>query len=176
MKKLYFLFKDEITKAKEDELLKKANQENIIKMRKKKEEKKLKKKMDKIELTNFNFHEIKNVQDKAIYHELKEKIEDKYDDIYYQDKKNLLIKPSEKKIRDGFKIRIREKKYVPPGNDMLEQELPSTIKKTLTKIKEQNLQEEENKKKTILPPINSRPKSQYLPKKNTNKELIKDKK
>ena len=174
-KKLYYLFRDEI-KAEEENKMRKKNQENIIKKKKKKlEEKKEKIKIDKIELKNFNFKEIKNTQDKSIYNELKEKLDDGYQD-FYNEKKILIRMPEEPHLRDEVNKRTREKRIIQEGSSTFNQQLPNTIKRTLTKIKEENEQNEEIRKtKTILPPISSRPKSSYITNKNKKKEIEKDK-
>ena len=167
-KKLYFLFKDEILKEEEDQK-KKKNQENIIKKKKKPEEKKQKLKIDKIELKDFNYQEIKNTQDKSIYNELKEKLEENYID-FYSEKKNIMRMPEELHPKDEISIRRREKKSVQMEATAINELLPNTIKRTLTKIKEENEENELKKKnKTILPIINQRPKSNYITKKNTKK-------
>ena len=174
-KKLYYLFRDEI-KAEEENRLRKKNQENIIKKKKKKvEEKKEKIKIDKIELKNFNFKEIKNTQDKSIYNELKEKLDENYQD-FYNEKKILIRMPQEPHLRDELSKRTREKRIIQEESSTFNQQLPNTIKRTLTKIKEENEQNEEIRKtKTILPPISSRPKSSYITNKNKKKEIEKDK-
>ena len=174
-KKLYYLFRDEI-KAEEENKLRKKNQENIIKKKKKKvEEKKEKIKIDKIELKNFNFKEIKNTQDKSIYNELKEKLDEGYQD-FYNEKKILIRMPQEPHLRDELSKRTREKRIIQEESSTFNQQLPNTIKRTLTKIKEENEQNEEIRKtKTILPPISSRPKSSYITNKNKKKEIEKDK-
>ena len=143
-KKLYFLFKDEILKEEEDQK-KKKNQENIIKKKKKPEEKKQKLKIDKIELKDFNYQEIKNTQDKSIYNELKEKLEENYID-FYSEKKNIMRMPEELHPKDEISIRRREKKSVQMETTAINELLPNTIKRTLTKIKEEN-EENELKKK-----------------------------
>ena len=169
-KKLYFLFRDEIKEV-EDNKRKKKNQENIIKKKKKVEEKKEKIKIDKIELKNFNFKEIKNTQDKSIYNELKEKLDEGYQD-FYNEKKTLIRMPQELHLRDEVNKRTRERRIVQEaGSTLFNQQLPNTIKRTLTKIKEENEQQDEIRKtKTILPPISSRPKSSYIANKNKKKE------
>ena len=48
--------------------------------------------------------------------------------------------------------------------------LPDTIKKRLTKIKEENEENEKNKK-LILPKIKARPKSNYIFNKNNTKKI-----
>jgi len=168
-KKLYFLFRDEI-KAEEDHKRKIKNQENIIKKKKKPEEKKAKAKIDKIELKNFNFKEIKNTQDKSIYNELKEKLEEGYQD-FYNEKKILIRMPAETHLKDEINLRTRGKRIVQDESSTLNQQLPNTIRKTLTKIKEESEQIEEIRKtKTFLPPISSaRPKSSFITNKNKNK-------
>ena len=172
-KKLYYLFRDEI-KA-EEEHKKKKNQENIIKKKKKAEEKKKKIQIDKIELKNFNFKEIKNTQDKSIYNELKEKLDEGYQD-FYNEKKVLIRMPEEIHQRDEVNKRTRGKKSVIDAGVTFNQQLPNTIKRTLTKIKEENDQNEEMiKGKTFLPPISARPKSSYLTNKNKKKEIEKEK-
>ena len=169
-KKLYFLFRDEI-KAVEDHKKKKKNQENIIKKKKKPEEKKSKAQIDKIELKNFNFKEIKNTQDKTIYNELKEKLDEGYQD-YYNEKKNLIRMPADLHLKDEINRRTREKRIIIDGSSTINQQLPNTIRRTLTKIKEEIDQNEEIRKtKTVLPPIMSaRPKSSYITNKNKNKK------
>ena len=169
-KKLYYLFRDEI-KAEEEHKKMKKNQENIIKKKKKPEEKKAKIKIDKIELKNFNFKEIKNLQDKSIYNELKEKLDEGYQD-FYSEKKILIRMPAETHLRDGINLRTREKKLIQDAGSTFNQQLPNTIKRTLTKIKEESVQNEEIRKtKTVLPPIMSaRPKSSYITNKNKTKK------
>ena len=175
-KRLYYLFRDEI-KA-EEEHKRKKNQENIIKKKKKTDEKKAKPKIDKIELKNFNFKEIKNTQDKSIYNELKEKLDEGYQDSY-NEKKILIRMPQEIHMKDEMNQRTRGRKSVQDASNTFNQLLPNTIKRTLTKIKEENeLNEEIRKTKTILPIISSRPKSSYITNKNKSKkiEAEKDKK
>ena len=176
-KKLYFLFKDEI-RAVEEHKKQKKNQENIIKKKKKLEEKKGKAQIDKIELKNFNFKEIKNTQDKTIYNELKEKLDEGYQD-FYNEKKIFLRMPKEIHMKDEMNQRTRERRSVQDASTTFNQFLPNTIKRTLSKIKEENdLNEEIRKTKTILPPINLRPKSGYITNRNKSKkiEAEKDKK
>ncbi len=166
-KRLYYLFRDEI-KAEDKRL--KTNQENIIK-KKKKLIKKPKIQIDKIELRDFNFKEIKNTEDKTIYNELKEKLDEGYQD-FYNEKKTLIRMPQELHLRDEVNKRTRERRIVQEaGSTLFNQQLPNTIKRTLTKIKEENEQQDEIRKtKTILPPISSRPKSSYITNKNKKKE------
>ena len=168
-KRLYYLFRDEIAKEEEEQKRKKKNQENIIK-RKKKEEKKEKKLKDKIELRDFNFKEIKNTQDKSIYKDLKEKVEEGYTD-FFNEQKTVSNKPKESHIRDEKNARTREKRSTPFETGITYNEnLPNTIKRVLTKIKEENEENEKNKK-LILPKIKNRPKSNYVFNKNYNKKL-----
>ena len=163
-KKLYYLFRDEIVKAEEEKERKKKNQENIIKKKKKKEEKKKKELKDKIQLRDFNFKEIKNLQDKSIYKDLKEKLEEGYSD-FYGETKQIVKLPFEKHIR------TREKKIVQMEPAITYNEnLPNTIKQRLTKIKEENEENEKNKK-LILPKIKARPKSNYIFNKNNTKKI-----
>ena len=175
-KKLYYLFRDEIMKEEENQNMKKKNQENIIKRKKKKQEKKEKGPKDKIELKDFDFKEIKSTQDKSIYKELKEKVDDGYSD-FYPDKKVTTRLPTDLHIGDEKNIRTREKRSVQiEAGRTYNENLPNTIKKKLDKIKEEN---EENKigKKTILPLIKNRPKSNYvINSKNIIKENEKNKK
>ena len=156
--------------------MKKKNQENIIKRKKKKQEKKEKGPKDKIELKDFDFKEIKSTQDKSIYKELKEKVDDGYSD-FYPDKKVTTRLPTDLHIGDEKNIRTREKRSVQiEAGRTYNENLPNTIKKKLDKIKEEN---EENKigKKTILPLIKNRPKSNYvINSKNIIKENEKNKK
>ena len=168
-KKLYFLFREDIMKV-EQEKQKKKNQENIIKKKKKKaEEKKAKAVIDKIELKDFNFQEIKNTQDKTIYNELKENVEENYVD-FYSEKKTFMKMPTELHTREEKSTRTREKRSVQIEPNTINQLLPNTIKRTLTKIKEESEQIEQNiKNKVILPPLNQRPKSNYITNKNKNK-------
>lgn len=176
-KKLYYLFRDEI-KAEEDHKKKrKKNQENIIKKKKKPEEKKSKNKIDKIELKNFNFKEIKNTQDKSIYNELKEKLDEGYQD-FYNEKKTLIRMPTDLHLKDEINKRTREKRIIQNEINTINQQLPNTIRRTLTKIKEENEHMEEIRQtKTFLPPINStRPKSSYFTNKNKKKEVEKEEK
>ena len=171
-KKLYYLFRDEIIKAEEEKERKKKNQDNIIKQKKKKEEKKEKVLKDKIQLRDFNFKEIKNTQDKSIYKEIKEKekIEEGYSDFFVEQKQVVRL-PSEKRTKDEQSIRIREKRFAQMEPAITYNEnLPNTIKKTLTKIKEESEEIEKNKK-LLLPPIKSRPKSNYIFNKNNNKKI-----
>ena len=168
-KRLYYLFRDEIAKEEEEQKRKKKNQENIIK-RKKKEEKKEKILKDKIELRDFNFKEIKNTQDKSIYKDLKEKVEEGYTD-FFNEQKTVSNKPKESHIRDEKNARTREKRSTPFETGITYNEnLPNTIKRVLTKIKEENEENEKNKK-LILPKIKNRPKSNYVFNKNYNKKL-----
>ena len=164
-KKLYYLFREEIVKAEEEKERKRKNQENIIKKKKKKEEKKEKILKDKIQLRDFNFKEIKNTQDKSIYKELKEKAEDGYTDFF--DQKKLIYKlPFEKPSKDEYSVRTREKRIAQMEPALIFNEnLPNTIKKRLTKIKEENEENEKNKK-LLLPQIKTRPKSNYVYNKN----------
>ena len=174
-KKLYYLFRDEIVKAEEEMKRKKMNQENIIKKKKKKEEKKEKKLKDKIELKDFNFKEIKNTQDKSIYKELKEKVEEGIQEFYNEQKPTTRI-PTDLHSRDEKNIRIREKRTAPLEPAIIYNEnLPNTIKKTLTKIKEENEENEKNKK-LILPIIKNRPKSNYIVNRNKIQKNEKNKK
>ena len=174
-KKLYYLFRDEIVKAEEEQKRKKMNQENIIKKKKKKEEKKEKILKDKIELRDFNFKEIKNTQDKSIYKELKEKVEEGYSE-FFTEQKNVVKSPIEFHKRDEKNIRTREKISTQFESGVTYNEnLPNTIKKTLTKIREENEENEKNKK-LLLPIIKKRPKSNYVFNKNNNKFLEKQKK
>ena len=167
-KKLYFLFRDDILRV-EQEKEKRKNQENIIKKKKKAEEKKAKAVIDKIELKDFNFQEIKNTQDKTIYNELKENVEENYVD-FYSEKKTFLKMPTELHTREEKSTRTREKRSVQIEPNTINQLLPNTIKRTLTKIKEESEQIEQNiKNKVILPPLNQRPKSNYITNKNKNK-------
>ena len=173
-KKLYFLFRDEL-KAEEEQKRKKKNQENIIKKKKKDKEKKKKIQIDKIELKNFNFKEIKNTQDKTIYNELKEKLDEGYQDLY-NEKKILIRMPADLHLRDEMNKRTRGKRSVIDAGVTFNEQLPNTIKRTLTKIKEETIQNEEIRKtKTLLPPISARPKSSYITNKNKKKEIEKDK-
>ena len=177
-KQLYYLFRDEI-RAEEDKK-KKKNQENIINKRKKKpEEKKAKIIIDKIQLKNFNFQEIKSTQDKSIYNELKEKEEAVHED-YYEDKKQTIRMPVDIHSKDEIvSKRTREKKIVQDESSLINQQLPNTIKRTLTKIKEEIEQSETIRKtKTFLPPINKRPQSTFNPNKNKKDktEIEKEKK
>ena len=168
-KRLYYLFRDEIAKEEEEQKRKKKNQENILK-RKKKEEKKEKILKDKIELRDFNFKEIKNTQDKSIYKDLKEKVEEGYTD-FFNEQKTVSNKPKESHIRDEKNARTREKRSTPFETGITYNEnLPNTIKRVLTKIKEENEENEKNKK-LILPKIKNRPKSNYVFNKNYNKKL-----
>ena len=131
-KRLYYLFRDEIAKEEEEQKRKKKNQENIIK-RKKKEEKKEKILKDKIELRDFNFKEIKNTQDKSIYKDLKEKVEEGYTD-FFNEQKTVSNKPKESHIRDEKNARTREKRSTPFETGITYNEnLPNTIKRVLTK-------------------------------------------
>ena len=173
-KKLYFLFRDDILKA-EEEQKKKKNQENII-IKKKKPEKKAKAKIDRIELRDFNFEKIKNTQDKTIYNELEEKLEENYIEVS-STKKNVIKMPEELHTKDEMNRRIREKRTVPMESPTFDQFLPNTIKRTLTKIKEEEEENEQNRKnkKIILPPITQRPKSTYISKKKQKKEVEKEK-
>ena len=174
-KKLYYLFRDEIVKAEEEMKRKKMNQENIIKKKKKKEEKKEKKLKDKIELKDFNFKEIKNTQDKSIYKELKEKVEEGIQEFYNEQKPTTRI-PTDLHSKDEKNIRIREKRTAQMEPSMTYNEnLPNTIKKTLTKIKEENEENEKNKK-LILPMIKNRPKSNYIVNRNKIQKNEKNKK
>ena len=169
-KKLYYLFRDEIAKAEEEQLKKKKNQENIIKKKKKKEEKKEKILKDKIELRDFNFKEIKNTQDKSIYRELKEKVDEGYSE-YYSEQKNISRAPLELHTRDEKKIRTREKRATQlEARNTYNENLPNTIKRALTKIKEENEENEKNKK-LLLPVIKNRPKSNYIFNKNNTKKV-----
>ena len=168
-KRLYYLFRDEIAKEEEEQKRKKKTQENLIK-RKKKDEKKEKILKDKIELRDFNFKEIKNTQDKSIYKDLKEKVEEGYTDIF-NEQKTVSNKPKESHIRDEKNARTREKRSTPFETGITYNEnLPNTIKRVLTKIKEENEENEKNKK-LILPKIKNRPKSNYVFNKNYNKKL-----
>jgi hypothetical protein len=168
-KKLYFLFRDDILRV-EQEKEKRKNQENIIKKKKKAEEKKAKAVIDKIELKDFNFQEIKNTQDKTIYNELKENVEENYVD-FYSEKKTFIKMPTERPTKEEKSIRAREKKSIQIEPNTINQLLPNTIKRTLTKIKEESEQIDLNKKnKVILPPLNQRPKSNYVTNKNKNKK------
>jgi hypothetical protein len=170
-KRLYFLFKDEI-KAEDKRI--KTNQENIIK-KKKKLIKKPKIQIDKIELKNFNFKEIKNTQDKSIYNELKEKLDEGYQDIY-NEKKILIRMPADKPVKDEFNKRTRGKKFIQYETNAINQLLPNTIRKTLTKIKEESEQNELNRKtKLFLPAITSRPKTGRVTNKNKGAENEKEK-
>ena len=168
-KKLYYLFRDEIVKAEEEQKRKKKNQENIIKRKKKKEEKKEKVLKDKIELKDFNFKEIKNTQDKSIYKELKEKMDEGAAE-FYGEQKNIAKLPLELHTQGEKNIRTREKRNIQfeAGNTFNEY-LPRTIKRTLTKIKEENEENEKNKK-LLLPIIKNRPKSNYIFNKNKKVE------
>ena len=169
-KKLYFLFRDDILRV-EQEKEKRKNQENIIKKKKKAEEKKAKAVIDKIELKDFNFQEIKNTQDKTIYNELKENLEENYVDMF-SEKKTFMKMPTELHTKEEKSIRTREKKSVVIEPNTINQLLPNTIKRTLTKIKEESEQIELNKKnKVILPKINQRPKSNYITNKNKKKPV-----
>ena len=175
-KKLYYLFRDEIVKEEENQKRKKKNQENIIKKKKAKEDKKEKVIKDKIELRDFDFKEIKNTQDKSIYKELKEKVDEVYSD-FYPDKKVITRIPTDLHNIEEKNIRTREKRSVQiEAGTTYNEKLPNTIKKKLDKIKEESV---ENKigKRTILPLIKTRPKSNYvLNKKNIRKENEDDKK
>ena len=173
-KKLYYLFRDEIIKAEEEKERKKKNQENIIKRKKKKEEKKEKQLKDKIQLRDFNFKEIKNTQDKSIYKDLKEKVEDGYSD-FYSDTKQIVKLQFEKHIKKEQNLRTREKRIAQMEPAITYNEnLPNTIKKRLTKIKEENEENEKNKK-LILPQIKARPKSNYVFNKNNTKKILNEK-
>ena len=172
-KKLYYLFRDEIIKAEEEQKRKKMNQENILKRKKKKEEKKQKILIDKIELKDFNFKEIKNTQDKSIYKELKEKVDEGISE-YYSEPKNLVQAPIELHTKSEKNIRTREKRSIQfEGGNTFNENLPNTIKRALTKIKEENEENEKNKK-LLLPIIKSRPKSNYVF--NKNKKIENDNK
>ena len=168
-KKLYYLFRDEIVKAEEEQKRKKKNQENIIKRKKKKEEKKEKVLKDKIELKDFNFKEIKNTQDKSIYKELKEKMDEGAAE-FYGEQKIIAKLPLELHTQGEKNIRTREKRNIQfeAGNTFNEY-LPRTIKRTLTKIKEENEENEKNKN-LLLPIIKNRPKSNYIFNKNKKVE------
>ena len=170
MLRLYYLFREEIEKEKEEQLRKKKNQQNIIKRKKKKEGKKEKILKDKIELKDFNFKEIKNTQDKSIYKELKEKVDEGYSE-FYSEQKNIGKAPIELHIRDEKNIRTREKRstQIETGKTYNEN-LPNTIKRVLTKIKEENEENEKNKK-LLLPVIKARPKSNYIFNKNNTKKV-----
>ena len=169
-KRLYYLFREEIVKAEEEQQRKKMNQENIIKRKKKKEEKKETILKDKIELKDFNFKEIKNTQDKSIYKELKEKVEEGYSE-FYSDQKNVEKVPLEIHSRGEKNIRTREKRYIQPeAGNTYNENLPNTIKRALTKIKEENEENEKNKK-LMLPIIKNRPKSNYVFNKNNTKQV-----
>ena len=173
-KRLYYLFREEIVKAEEEQQRKKKNQENIIKRKKKKEEKKEKIMQDKIELRDFNFKEIKNTQDKSIYKELKEKVEEGYSE-FYSDQKNVERVPLEIHTRGEKNIRTREKRYTQPeAGNTYNENLPNTIKRALTKIKEENEENEKNKK-LMLPIIKNRPKSNYVFNKNNTKQIENEK-
>ena len=173
-KRLYYLFRDEI-RVEENNKKKKKNQENIIKKKKKTDEKKVKVKIDKIELKNFNFKEIKNTQDKSIYNELKEKLDEGYQD-FYNKKKILISIPADLHLKDEISKRTREKRIIQDEISTINQLLPNTIKRTLTKIKEESEQNEQIRKtKTFFPPINTRPKSSYINNKNKKKEIEKEK-
>lgn len=172
-RKLYYLFRDEIVKAEEEQMKKKKNQENIIKKKKKKEEKKQKVLKDKIELRDFNFKEIKNTQDKSIYKELKEKVEEGYTEFYNEQKHKNIRLPSNKSVTDEKNIRTREKRSTQTEATYSEN-LPNTIKKALTKIREENEENEKNKK-LLLPPIKKRPKSNYVFNKNNTKQIENEK-
>jgi hypothetical protein len=174
-KQLYYLFREEI-KAEEEHKRKKKNQENIIvKKKKKAEEKKAKIRIDKIELKNFNYKDIKNTQDKSIYNELKEKPEEVYQD-YYDEKKKTIRMPVDLHAKDEISSRrTREKKIVQDETNLINQQLPNTIKRTLTKIKEELEQNETIRKtKTFLPPINKRPQSSFVTNINKKKEAEKE--
>ena len=174
-KKLYYLFRDEIVKAEEEMKRKKMNQENIIKRKKKKEEKKEKKLKDKIELKDFNFKEIKNTQDKSIYKELKEKVEEGIQE-FYNEQKPTSRPHTDLRTKNEKNIRIREKRNAQMEPAITYNEnLPNTIKKTLTKIKEENEENEKNKK-LILPMIKARPKSNYIVNRNKIQKNEKNKK
>ena len=174
-KKLYFLFRDEL-KAEEENKKKKKNQENIIKKKKRSKPKKPKAQIDKIELKNFNFKEIKNTQDKSIYNELKEKLDEGYQD-FYNEKKILIRMPADLHTKDEISKRTREKKVILDESSTLNQQLPNTIRRTLTKIKEESEQNEQVNKKSkfILPPITARPKTGNISNKNKKKEIEKEK-
>ena len=170
-KRLYYLFRDEI-KAEDKRL--KTNQENIIK-KKKKLIKKPKIQIDKIELRDFNFKEIKNTEDKTIYNELKEKLDEGYQDVF--DEKKILIRmPADKHVKDEMNKRTRSKKFTQYESNTINQLLPNTIIRTLTKIKEESEQNELNRKnKIILPAINTRPKTGRVTKRNKEVEKEKEK-
>ena len=128
---------------------------------------------DKIELRDFNFKEIKNTQDKSIYKELKEKVEEGYTEFYNEQKHKNIRLPSNKSVTDEKNIRTREKRSTQTEATYSEN-LPNTIKKALTKIREENEENEKNKK-LLLPPIKKRPKSNYVFNKNNTKQIENEK-
>ena len=170
-KRLYYLFRDEI-KAEDKRL--KTNQENIIK-KKKKLIKKPKIQIDKIELRDFNFKEIKNTEDKTRYNELKDKLDEGYQDVF--DEKKILIRmPADKHVKDEMNKRTRGKKFTQYESNTINQLLPNTIIRTLTKIKEESELNELNRKtKIFLPAINTRPKTGRITKRNKEVEKEKEK-
>ena len=128
---------------------------------------------DKIELKDFNFKEIKNTQDKSIYKELKEKVDEGISE-YYSEPKNLVQAPIELHTKSEKNIRTREKRSTQfEAGNTFNENLPNTIKRALTKIKEENEENEKNKK-LLLPIIKSRPKSNYVF--NKNKKIENDNK
>ena len=79
--------------------------------------------------------------------------------ICKQKHKNIRL-PSNKSVTDEKNIRTREKRSTQTEATYSEN-LPNTIKKALTKIREENEENEKNKK-LLLPPIKKRPKSNYV--------------
>ena len=80
--------------------------------------------------------------------------------------------PADLHLKDEINRRTREKRIIIDGSSTINQQLPNTIRRTLTKIKEEIDQNEEIRKtKTVLPPIMSaRPKSSYITNKNKTKK------
>ena len=84
--------------------------------------------------------------------------------------------PADLHLRDEMNKRTREKRSVIDAGVTFNEQLPNTIKRALTKIKDETNQNEEIRKtKTFLPPISARPKSSYITNKNKKKEIETDK-
>ena len=99
---------------------------------------------------------------------LKQKIDEGNIDIY--DEKKILIKmPTELHIKDRLNKRTRGKKHLEIYGGIFNPLLHNTIKRTLTKIKEENEQNEiKRKTKIFLPSIPSKNKTGNTSKRSKN--------
>lgn len=168
-KRLFYLFRDDIIKVDNEDKSKKKNQENILKTKKKKiESDNIKVSKDKIEYSKFKFQDIKNNQDKTIYNEMRQNIEDNFID-FSEEKPKVMQMPEFARTQNEFNKRTREKKLLKETSGVtIQEKLPKNILQALTKIKEESEQQDKDKgktAKTVLPPISNRPKSSAVFKK-----------